>query len=73
MYLIEERTYMIEVEDILQLEEARLCYDVVEAVSRMGLSQCDTYWITKRFTSLIRQRVHPHVTSLVSMAALVIN
>lgn len=66
MYLIERRTYMMTFEQVSQLKEAKLCFTIVNAVCRLDLSSCDTYWISRNFTTLVREKVHPEILCLVS-------
>ena len=65
MYLIEEKSYMLNFEQIFETAEALLCYDIVEVVCKMNLSKCDTYWVSRNFTTLVRQKVHPEISCLV--------
>lgn len=66
MYLIEQQTYMLNLEQIFNLKEAAVCFDITNAVCRMNFNSCDTYWISKAFTNLVRQKIHPKIPNLVS-------
>ncbi|XP_067934205.1 TBC1 domain family member 7-like [Watersipora subatra] len=65
MYLVEEKTFLVDFKQICKLAEALLCFNIAKAVRWMDLNDCDTYWVTRNFTTLVRQRIHPHIPCLV--------
>lgn len=67
MYLIENRVFSFNSESLFTHDEAKIFYDVITAVHRMDFIPCDTYWLSRNFTDLIRQRVQPDISSLVSL------
>ena len=66
MYLVENRTYMLSFDDIYDLKEAKVFKDILSAVCRLDCNDCDAYWISRNFTSLVREKVHPVLPYLVS-------
>lgn len=70
MYLIENRTYMLSFEGIYDSKEAKVFMDILSAVSRHDWIDCDTYWISRNFTNLVREKIHPVLHYLVSSSVL---
>lgn len=68
MYLVENKTYMLTFEHIYELAEAKLFKDIISAVSRLDCIDCDTYWISRNFTNLVREKVHPIIPYLVCLS-----